>query len=219
MSAPIHKIDPSPLTPIGKRLARALIPLVPRSVTPNQVTGLGCLAYLLAGGSFFLAGSGPAWFLVAALATFLHWLLDELDGELARARQLSSERGFFLDFYLDAVGAAAISLGLTFSGNVPPLLPLLLLTVFLLAALLSMLHVVLRQEFPLGRIGPSESQVFLIALAVVSFFQSSPVLTLGGLALTWFGLALAAALPVCLIQLTVYAVRFYRRLDPVGGSP
>lgn len=219
MTAPVKKIDLSPFTPLGRWLAGAIVPHVPTAISPNQVTVASFGAYLIAGVSFWRAGAEPAWYLVAAVCIFLHWFGDELDGALARFRQQSSERGFFLDVYLDAVGAAALCFGLAFSGTMPPLLPVALLTIFLIAVFLSSLHIVLRREFPMGRIGPSESQAFLLLLSVVSYVLSGPVVTVQGVALGWLGLGLAVSLPICALQLVIYSVIFYRQLDPDRASP
>lgn len=66
----------------------------------------------MAGLAFFLAGFNPIWFLVAELAVVVHWLADHLDGHLARARGLTSDRGLFLDMYLDMVSVTFLFYGI-----------------------------------------------------------------------------------------------------------
>src|SRR5262249_12442127 len=106
------KSSPSPMAALGRRLARRLVPWVPQGVTPNQLTvlGLGCL--VLAGLAFYLGSFERRWMLVGVAGVYVQWLSDHLDGTLARQRGLVSERGFFLDLFLDAVGLACLLLGL-----------------------------------------------------------------------------------------------------------
>src|SRR5919199_25883 len=90
-----------------------LLPLIPRSVMPNQVTLAGFSFGVLAAVGYGLARN-PVWLIVAICAHLLFWLCDNLDGTLARRRGLTSMRGFFLDLTLDQVAYMLIYLGLGF---------------------------------------------------------------------------------------------------------
>lgn len=67
-------------------------------VTPNRLTGLGCLATLAAGAC--LAGGRFAW---ATVMMILAGACDMLDGEVARQGNLRTAFGAFLDSTLDRV--------------------------------------------------------------------------------------------------------------------
>jgi phosphatidylglycerophosphate synthase len=110
------------------------------SVTPNQLTIAATVFGLL--GSFFLLLSGPH-FTAAAIFLYLKDLFDSADGQLARAKQLFSRRGRFLDsvgdFAVNAALFAAIFV-LLVRRQAPPLLALLL-------ALVGFLGVTLRVSY------------------------------------------------------------------------
>jgi phosphatidylglycerophosphate synthase len=84
-------------------VALRLLPLlVPRSrVTPDGLSLASLLLALLAGAAFLT----EHW-VVGAVLFELHFLLDCLDGKLARLRGVQSPRGGFLDLACDLVGTA-----------------------------------------------------------------------------------------------------------------
>jgi hypothetical protein len=73
-------------------------------VTPNQVTFLS--AIVCAGASaMFVFLHGYVWVLLAALVFELSFILDCVDGQLARVRGTSSPLGHLLDFLMDEIKA------------------------------------------------------------------------------------------------------------------
>lgn len=214
----IEKLDPSPLTRVAQRFDAWLIPRLPGMLRPNMVTWFGFGMLLLSGASFALVRFSAAWYAVAAAGVMLHWLADDLDGELARARNATSERGFFLDVYLDSIGAAAMCLGLAASVCRLPALPLLALALFLYGVILSLLHVLLRGVRPIGYPGPSEVQWGTVVLALLSCFHPGSILTLAGQPLTWFDAGLLASLAICGVEWLTTTIRFGRQLKGIGAS-
>ena len=107
-----YRYDPSPMAKLGYAVARRIEPLLPDWVTPNQVTVIGCGGMAVAGLAFYLAGFNRSWFVAAELAVIVHWLADHLDGYLARARGLTSDRGLFLDMYLDMASVIFLLYGI-----------------------------------------------------------------------------------------------------------
>src|SRR6476661_2583454 len=97
---------------LPRALSARIVPLVPARVTPNQISIVSGLCWAIAGGSLYLASFGRLWLGVAAVAIFTGWLLDYVDGDVARARGLTSERGYFLDRGIDTLGMLAVYLGL-----------------------------------------------------------------------------------------------------------
>jgi phosphatidylglycerophosphate synthase len=85
--------------------------LYPTRVTPNQVTVASTIAGLLAALMFALPASGG--FVLAGLLVTLKDVLDDADGQLARARQQYSRRGRFLDSIGDAIVDVALFAGIT----------------------------------------------------------------------------------------------------------
>ena len=86
--------------PIGRWLAD-------RKVSPDHLTLLGLFLSLLAA---LLLGKGT--FFTAGLVLLLAGLCDLLDGDVARARGITSTFGAFLDSTLDRVSEGALYVGL-----------------------------------------------------------------------------------------------------------
>ncbi len=214
MSVHVEKDDPSIFTPLGRRLSARILPFLPHSILPDHVTAIGFAFWLLAGLALYLASFAPVWFLVAAASTFLRWLADELDGELARARDLASERGFFLDFYLDCVGGTAVGFGLASASYTLSPLVIVYTLLYLNGVVLAACSMFLRRRFPLGRFGPSEVQAALIVLSLLCFFRPGSITTIAGVPFSWFDLALLAMFPICFIEWLVTMIRFTRQLKP-----
>jgi phosphatidylglycerophosphate synthase len=208
------KADPSPLTPLALWVARAALPHVPPGVTPNQVTLFGFACQALAGLSMYLAGRDQAWFVAASALCLLHWLADNLDGELARARGLGSERGFFLDLFLDQVGLAALVLGAGASGYSPFALWAAYEVLILLRSLLLLHRILFRQEFVIPFPGISEVPLFAIALSVLQTFLGSLPVSIGGYTPTWFDALGALLVAVMLWDVVRETVSFARELAP-----
>jgi phosphatidylglycerophosphate synthase len=111
---------------------RVLPHLVRRQrVTPDRIS-LTSLALALAAGGCFLAHA----FVVGAVLFELHFVLDCLDGKLARVRGVQNPRGGFVDLACDLVGTAWCfgTLGVAVHGTGLPgtvaLLPALLHVVY-----------------------------------------------------------------------------------------
>ena len=76
-------------------------------VTPNQITFLS-LAVAAGAGAMFLFLPGHLWLIAAAVVFELSFILDCVDGQLARVRKTSSVLGHLLDFLMDEIKALLI---------------------------------------------------------------------------------------------------------------
>lgn len=76
------------------------------AVSPTVITGLGLAVGLTAAG---LAATG--WWIPALMAWIANRVLDGLDGEVARAAGMATDRGGYLDLTADTIVYAAIPLG------------------------------------------------------------------------------------------------------------
>ena len=82
----------------------------PTRITPNMVT-VAAIAIGIASGWFYSAGTAEATILAGALI-LLKDIVDDADGQLARAKQLYSRRGRFLDSIGDFVVDVAVFAGI-----------------------------------------------------------------------------------------------------------
>src|SRR5437773_527980 len=81
-----------------------LVPLERSSVTPNQVT-FASLVVFAAGAGLLLAMPGRLGLALAVLVIELSYVLDCVDGQLARLRGTSTPIGAHLDFLMDELKA------------------------------------------------------------------------------------------------------------------
>jgi phosphatidylglycerophosphate synthase len=193
-----------------------LLPFVPSSVMPNQVTltgfGFGALAALAYG----LSGLNRFWLVLAIAAHLLFWLCDNLDGTLARRRGLTSVQGFFLDLTLDQVAYTLIYLGLGVSN-------LIWLPLAAAAAVLHLLHVhlidmwiYLRGEERFGKFGPTELTLAITGSAVVTLIVPGPIVSVAGVGLSWFDLVAIAVIAAASIEFVRSLVLLARQLPGPG---
>ncbi len=100
---------------IGFPLARKLLPFVLhfRFLTPNVITITAFLSYLL--GCLFLVIDIPYHNVLTAVLLPVAFLLDDLDGQVARAKKLSSKIGDYLDKTLDVLKIYLVTICLSFA--------------------------------------------------------------------------------------------------------
>jgi len=125
------------LRPIAGILVRLLYPT---PITPNQVTIASTITGIL-GAALYLQGTA-SWTAAAGLLMTLKDLLDSADGQLARAKQMYSRRGRFLDslgdFLVNLLVFAAIAFTLFRTDREP---------VWLLLGALGFLGITLRVSY------------------------------------------------------------------------
>jgi len=94
------------------RVARWLIPRARQAgLSPNQVT-IGSLVVTLLAAAFIAFGQRPAW-IAAALLVQVGFVLDCLDGQLARASGKVTDMGRYLDSLTDLVKVFALISAMT----------------------------------------------------------------------------------------------------------
>ncbi len=85
--------------------------LIKTPITPNQVTIISLVLGIISG-ILFSCGE-HAYTLMAGVAYFLSTIFDQCDGEVARAKQMSSEFGMVFDIIIDSIVNAIIVIGIT----------------------------------------------------------------------------------------------------------
>jgi phosphatidylglycerophosphate synthase len=90
---------------VARPLAAVLVvPLAKTSVTPNQITFLSLLTFVADMVGLALQ-RGHLWLIVAVVGLELSYVLDCVDGQLARLRHRASPVGAHLDFLMDELKA------------------------------------------------------------------------------------------------------------------
>jgi len=79
------------------------------SVTPNQLTVCSFIFSLIAGLAFFVGE--PAFFTLGGVLAMISMVFDCADGMLARAKNMTSRYGAYLDIFLDRIADFVVLLG------------------------------------------------------------------------------------------------------------
>lgn len=166
MSDDYQKVDHGLLSPLAQPLTNRIIPLIPVWVTPNLITIFGFAIAVIIAFLYYLASFNKTLLLATPLLICIRWLLDHLDGQVARARNQTSERGFFLDLFLDSLSftVGAIAIGLA-SYSIFELWAMVLV-ITLLRYLLALFRILLKKEFIIPTVGIDEG-CFLLALTTI----------------------------------------------------
>ena len=209
----VSRVDETPFAPLTRRLSDFIVPRLPLAVTPNHVTVFGCIAALLAGGAFYLAGFHKLWFIVAAIALFVYSIADCVDGTLARSRRMVSEKGFFLDIFLDDVAFAGLYLGLAFAHYTVFEIVALGAIIHLLSDVVVTLRIHLRDQHVIPSFGPTEICWLLVLGAMLTLWRDAPLVVVGGRGLGWFDFGFIAGTAGGLIELVLSARTLYRELE------
>jgi phosphatidylglycerophosphate synthase len=216
-----EKNVPSPFERGFEKLSEKLVRFVPTGIHPNQITGVAFVMGLVAGLGFYLARFNPWFFWLGSLGVFLHLVGDCLDGAVARARNLCSRSGYYLDQFTDLLAGEAIFLGLAFSGYAHT-------SIVLLAGILYPTHYVLIQfwinltkKWPFPRFGPFEFHALLVFLAGLTFFlgDGSWVLV-SGYRLSFFDISILILAPFSFMELLISATKLFwelKRLDALSS--
>jgi phosphatidylglycerophosphate synthase len=93
--------------------ARVVALLVPTPITPNQVTIVSGLFGVASGVVIGLGGHDPGWLPWGGALLFVSVILDCCDGQLARARKISSTTGAIVDGLTDYVVGISVAIGAT----------------------------------------------------------------------------------------------------------
>lgn len=201
------------------RLARVLIPYAERAeVTPNQIT-MASLAITLLATPFIALGQRKAWILAAVLVQ-VGFVLDCLDGQLARATGRTTDFGRYLDSLTDLVKIfsliSAMTVALLHHGGGTPACALGALAFF--GYVLCDYHTQLARQLPQRsqedyeeRVTPWKSRLVIGGQRIDLAFAFGEVLMTISVALCLGRIreGLVALLVITPIQFGSYAIRFW----------
>ncbi len=213
MSDELDKQDHGPLVPFERWMGRTALPLIPVTVSANQVTLASGVCGVLAGLAFYLASFGRAWFAVAGLMVFLHWALDNIDGHVARSRNQTSKAGRFLDMFLDSVTFAAIGIGVGFASYAQLSIVAVTTILVVLQYVLTVLWIAMARVWPFPAFGPAEGSLTLIVASLLMAFLPRELFALWGIRFSLMDILFALTIPSSLIVLFTSALQLSRRLQ------
>jgi CDP-L-myo-inositol myo-inositolphosphotransferase len=107
----IHKYLPADrylIRPPASLIAKAVFKT---EITPNQLTGTSLIVALLAALAY--SGGRPVFFALGGGLTLVSTIFDAADGMLARAKNMTSRYGAYLDLFLDRIADFVVMMGAT----------------------------------------------------------------------------------------------------------
>jgi phosphatidylglycerophosphate synthase len=147
-----------------------MLPRVPRSVTPNQLSAFAASGAAAAGIGLAACQFSP-WFLtVVLLGLFANWLGDSFDGAVARRNKTERPRvGFLIDRCCDVLSFCVIILGLGLSPYLSFHLALMLLVGYLVNTIYGLMKLVVDgvHIIGVGGIGATEGRLTIGLWAVL----------------------------------------------------
>ncbi|HKS25541.1 MAG TPA: CDP-alcohol phosphatidyltransferase family protein [Thermoanaerobaculia bacterium] len=158
------------MNPWRDRLNRWLLPIAQRTpLSPNEITLLALAINL--GGAFCLAMGGrrPPLFLVAIALIAIGGLADALDGIVARAKNLSSRYGDFLDHAADRVSDTAVAACWLYGNGVAEWLTIATIILVMLNGYLGTQIEATWRERSYEAVGRGEFVLALIVFPIVSY--------------------------------------------------
>lgn len=184
----VKKIIPSKLeTGVQQLLYKTIGKHIPPDMTPNQITLTGAAGGLFGIICAFLSKTDPLFLLGTILGLLCHLICDDLDGYVARTRNMSSLAGGYLDLLTDILHITYLVIALTFAGFVSFEISIFLVPVYALIIFTAMNYILYLKEFLFPRLGPIETHLFFVVICIVSMLSGTgDVLRIGD-----FGLKLA----------------------------
>ncbi len=164
----MKKIIPSRLeTRVQKFLYRTIGERIPARVTPNQITLVGALGGLA--GIVCAALSGlNRWFLIGTICGLAcHLVCDDLDGYVARTRNMSSKAGGYFDLLTDILHITYLIIALAFTGVIHFHVAILMVPVYALLMFTAMNYILYLDEFLFPRLGPIETLLFFALICIM----------------------------------------------------
>jgi phosphatidylglycerophosphate synthase len=156
-----RKLGDRILTPLAIRL---------KGVNPNILTILSFPASVVSGFFFYM---GDYFLIFASLFILISFILDVLDGHVARLAGKISKAGDFLDHGIDRYSDVAVLLGITFSSYCRILIGCLAIIAVLLTSYMGTLaqSVSTRREYG-GILGRADRYFFLITMPLIQYVFS-----------------------------------------------
>lgn len=128
-----QRAQQSLLAPLEKKALIWMAARLPAWVNSDHLTGLGLLAMLGVGLSYWYASQSRFGLVLASACLVVNWFGDSLDGTVARVRnQLRPRYGFYVDHICDAFGTFFMLGGLALSSYMSPPVAAALLIAYLL---------------------------------------------------------------------------------------
>ena len=142
--------------------------MVPKNMTPNQITLIGVLGGLFGIVCALLSKLNILFLIGTIIGLLTHIICDDLDGYVARKRNMSSAAGAFFDLLTDILHITYLLIALSFAGITSFEITIFLVPVYALLMFTAMNYIRYLNEFLFPRLGPIETHLLLIVICILS---------------------------------------------------
>ncbi len=215
------RLNTSVLAGIEKRLLIRIAERLPAAINSDHLTVSAALAMAGIGLCFWMAPTSR--FALACVIPLLvvNWFGDSLDGTVARVRRVERPcYGYYVDHVLDAIGFAAVMIGLVLGHYMSLAIGLGFTCAYYLLVIEVALAAHAGQGFRMSfwHLGPTELRIVLAA-GVVQLWRSPEVTLLGSRWLLFDVGGLCGILGLCLTFATsaIATTRALYRDEPLAG--
>lgn len=211
---PVKKIIPSRLeTGFQQFLYRRIGKHIPKNMTPNQMTLISALGGLFSIISTLLTHISPMFFIGTIIGLAVHIVADDLDGYIARERQMSSKAGAYFDLITDVLFSTFLMIALGFSPYGSLEVMIFAAPVYGIINVTAMNYIIYLNEFLFPRLGPIEAHITYTLLSVLSMiFGSKPIFTLFGVGFKIADIIIAVGLIPTYFEMVHLQIQLFRRL-------
>ena len=211
---PVKKIIPSRLeTGFQQFLNRRIGKHIPKNMTPNQMTLISALGGLFSIISTLLTNISPMFFIGTIIGLAVHLVADDLDGYIARERQMSSKAGAYFDLITDVLFSTFLMIALGFSPYGSLEVMIFAAPVYGIINVTAMNYIIYLNEFLFPRLGPIEAHITYTLLSVLSMiFGSKPIFTLFGVGFKIADIIIAVGLIPTYFEMVRLQIQLFRRL-------
>lgn len=211
---PVKKIIPSRLeTGFQQFLYRHIGKHIPKNMTPNQMTLISALGGLFSIISTLLTNISQIFFIGTIIGLAVHLVADDLDGYIARERQMSSKAGAYFDLITDVLFSTFLMIALGFSPYGSLEVMIFAAPVYGIINVTAMNYIIYLNEFLFPRLGPIEAHITYTLLSVLSMiFGSKPIFTLFGVGFKIADIIIAVGLIPTYFEMVRLQIQLFRRL-------
>lgn len=210
----VKKIIPSRLeTGFQQFLYKHVGKHIPESMTPNRMTLVGALGGLFAIICTLLTHISPFFFLGTLAGLLVHIVADDLDGYIARNRNMSSKAGAYFDLITDVMFSTFLLLALGLSPYANMEVMAFAAPVYGIINVTAMNYIVYCNEFLFPRLGPIEAHLTYGAVAVLSMiFRGKSFFCIFGMNIMIADIVLFIGLIPMYYEMFRLQIQLFRRL-------
>lgn len=188
--------------------------MVPKNMTPNQITLIGVLGGLFGIVCALLSKLNILFLIGTIIGLLTHIICDDLDGYVARKRNMSSTAGAFFDLLTDILHITYLLIALSFAGITSFEITIFLVPVYALLMFTAMNYIRYLNEFLFPRLGPIETHLLFIVICILSMiFGTESIVELYSLKLKVADIILIIGGIPMYYEMVRLQIELYRRLS------